>query len=453
MPVTGDQLHAFLTAASAPMDALHVSGTLDAAQDLLAALPELAEAHLFCACVLGEADGVERWLASDPGLATRRGGPHGWDALTYLCFSRYLRLDRSRAPGFRRAAELLMAAGADATTGFREPAHQPEPMFESVLYGAAGLAHDADLTALLVAHGADPNDVEVAYHTPESYDNGALEVLVESGRLTTDSLAVMLVRKADWHDHDGLVYLLAHGADPNARSLWGPTPLQHAVRRDNALATIAEMLDHGADVRLVTDAAAGSALSIAARRGRADLLAELEQRGVSTELSGVDGLIAACARGDETTARALAAAEPRLLGELRDLSSPVLLDFAGVGNDNGVRLLLELGCDIAATLGRTDGYWGLAAGSTALHVAAWRMRPSTVSLLLDHGAPVNRRNEDGETALMAALRACVQSHWSARRTTAPIAALLAAGADLDGVRYPSGYAAADALLAARGATP
>jgi hypothetical protein len=42
-----------------------------------------------------------------------------------------------------------------------------------------------------------------------------LKVLVESGRLSADSLTTMLLRKADWHDLDGITYLLERGADPN----------------------------------------------------------------------------------------------------------------------------------------------------------------------------------------------------------------------------------------------
>jgi hypothetical protein len=53
-----------------------------------------------------------------------RGGPYVWDALTYLCFSRHLRLRGSDR--FVRAAEVLLA-GRIPNTGFFEPAHQPEP--------------------------------------------------------------------------------------------------------------------------------------------------------------------------------------------------------------------------------------------------------------------------------------------------------------------------------------
>ena len=150
---------------------------------------------------------MRRLVAKDPGKRPRRAARE-WDALTYLCFSKYLRLDRARTDGFVRAATALLDAGASARTGFWEANHRPEPEWESTLYGAAGVAHHAELTRLLIERGADPNDEETPYHTPESFDNAALKILVESGRLTEESLATMLLRKADWHDTDGIEFLL-----------------------------------------------------------------------------------------------------------------------------------------------------------------------------------------------------------------------------------------------------
>jgi len=86
-----------------------------------------------------------------------KGGSHGWDALTYLCFSKYLRLDPARSDGFVRAATALLDARANSNTGFYEANHQPKPEWESVLYGAAGVAHHPELTRLLLERGADPN--------------------------------------------------------------------------------------------------------------------------------------------------------------------------------------------------------------------------------------------------------------------------------------------------------
>jgi ankyrin repeat protein len=163
---------------------------------------------IYSAALVGDAEAVRRFLAADAKLATQKGGVKGWDPLTHLCFSEHLRQDRSRAAGFVDAARALLDAGASANTGF-----YVNDEFESVLYGAAGVAHDAALTRLLLERGADPNDGEVTYHTPETHDNTALQALIDSGRLSADSLATMLLRKCDWHDHEGVELLLEHGAD------------------------------------------------------------------------------------------------------------------------------------------------------------------------------------------------------------------------------------------------
>lgn len=41
--------------------------------------------------------------------------------------------------------------------------------------------HHPELTKLLLDRGADPNDGQVAYHSPETLDNRTIHVLVESG--------------------------------------------------------------------------------------------------------------------------------------------------------------------------------------------------------------------------------------------------------------------------------
>lgn len=441
-----DPLTEFLEAALVPRDAAHVSGTLDEAEAIRVAHPDIGGRSIHAAAALGIEPAVRRFLAADPALATRKGGPREWDPLTCLCFSRYLRLDPARSDGFVAAATALLDAGASATTGWFEAGHQPSPEWESVLYGAAGIAHHPGLTRLLLERGADPNDGETAYHAPEGYDNRALAVLVESGKLTPESLALMLVRKHDWHDADGVAYLLAQGADPNRR--WGVVlPLHHAITRDNGLEIVEQLLDHGADPGLAHQGLTVAAR--AARHGRGDVLRALERRGHSFNLSGVDRLIAACARADADGVRALAADRP-LVDLLLSEGGTLLARFAGVGNINGLRLLLELGVPVTAAFPEGDGYWDLAPRSQALHAAAWRARHEAVEFLLERGAPMDAEDGKGRTPLVLAVKACVDSYWSGMRSPRSVAALLGAGASTRGITRRSGYAEIDRLLVEAG---
>jgi ankyrin repeat protein len=446
-------------------------GTLDAAEAILAAHPEIAQNSIHVAAILGDDAAVRRFISDDPRSATKKEEPYGGDALVYLCLSKYLRLDKTRSEAFLRAATALLDAGVDPNSGFWSKDEYHE--FETALYGAAGVAHHAELTRLLLERGADPNDNETFYHTPETYDNGALKALVESGKMRPDLLAGMLLRKADWHDYEGIKYLLEHGADPNRMTMWGYTALHQAIRRDNDLRNIELMLDHGADptIKTVTEIAAHfppvdgqrSAVALAARRGRGDVLWTFARRGFPMPMPG-DGvehlIVTVCAaRGGMAAALgfreqfqhlANAAGLPKAseLGAINELladGNKLLAEFAGNGNTKGVQQLLDLGVRVDA-LYDGDPYFDIAKDSTALHVAAWKAWPKTVKLLIERGAPINAQDAKGRTPLMLAVKACVDSYWTNRRSPESVEALLRAGASISGVDYPCGYAEVDALL-------
>ncbi len=421
-------------------------GTLDEAEAILAAHPEIAGSDIHTAAILGDDAAIRRFLSFDATNATRTSPPYGGDALVYLCLSKYLRLDPSRSDGFLRAATALLDAGASPNSGFWTTGKFPE--FETALYGAAGVAHHAAMARLLLERGADPNDGEAVYHSPETYDNAAMKLLVETGRLTADNLAMMLVRKHDWHDKEGVKYLLEHGTDPNRNRERGFCPIHHAVARDNDSKIFTLLLDHGADPTLLRNGR--SAVAMAAHRGRGDLLALFRERGIPIELQGVDRLIVACATNDTEAIRFIASHEPELVHELVIRGGALLAEFAGVGNTKGVTHLLDLGVDVRA-LYQEDSYWDIANDSTALHVAAWRARHETVKLLIRRRAPVDLPDSMGRTPLALAVRACVDSYWTERRSPESVRALLEAGASVKGVLYPSGYAEVDELLHSYGA--
>ena len=439
----------FLIAASVPRDYSHASGTLQRANAILAAHPDVSASSIYAAAVLGDDAGVQRFLSLSPDHATARGGPYGWDALTYLCFSRYLRLDAARSAAFERAAAALLDGGADASTGWWEPTHQPNAVWESALYGAAGVAQHAGVTRLLLERGADPNDEETPYHVPETYDLAVLRVLLASGRLNAESMSTLLLRKADWHDTEGVRLLLEHGADPNRMTRWGFTALHQAIRRDNDLAKITLMFDHGADPRLLTTQENRSAASLAAQRGRGDVLALFDSRGFQIDLEGVERLLAVCARDDARAIEGEVARQPGVVSKLIADGGSLLSIFAGNDNAAGVGHLLDLGVPVDVFFLHGDGYFGIAPLSTALHVAVWRACHAAVALLLARGASVNRRDGSGRSALQLAIRACVDSYWSGRRSPRSVELLLAAGASVDGIVLPTGYDAIDGLLAPR----
>jgi hypothetical protein len=442
-----DPLNTFIEVACVDRHGWHGSGALEHADLILARYPNVATGSIYSAAVVANEAAVRSWLARDASLATAAGGPHTWDALTYLCFSRYLRIDRARSEAFVSTARVLLEAGAHANTGWIEYIDDPpRPIHESVIYGAAGLAQNPGLTKLLLDHGADPNDEETPYHIPETYDNTVVEILLRSGRFNKVSLATVANRKCDWHDDKGLELALEHGADPNYLTRWKYSLLQQAIRRDNGLVMIEAILDRKADPYLPNNGDGRNAIQMGAYHGRGDILAALEQRGFEIRLEGLDAMVAACACAGLKTARSLAATDPQCLAHLLSMGGALLARFAGAGNDAGVRCLLDLGVSAAALWPEGDPYWELSANSTALHVAAWRAHHDVVRTLIAAGTPVSALDARNRTALQLAVRACTHSYWKYRRQPDSVAALLAAGAGTEGIELPTGYDAIDNLL-------
>jgi hypothetical protein len=94
-----DTVAAFIGAACVPRNAWHSSGTLERAEAILAAHPEVASSDIHTAAILGDAAAVRRFLVLDACNATTKGGAYGWDALTHLCF---FEVSASRSQEIRR---------------------------------------------------------------------------------------------------------------------------------------------------------------------------------------------------------------------------------------------------------------------------------------------------------------------------------------------------------------
>jgi ankyrin repeat protein len=134
------------------------------------------------------------------------------------------------------------------------------------------------------------------------------------------------------------------------------------------------------------------------------------------------------------------------MGELRADGGRFLAAFAGVGNTDGVRLLLDLGVAVGAPFVEGEAYFDVAKNSLAIHVAAWRASHATLRLLIERGSPIDTPDGRDRTPLMLAVRACVDSYWTRRRSPESVKALLDAGASVRGIAFPSGYDEVDEIL-------
>jgi hypothetical protein len=335
------------------------------------------------ACAVGDEAALQRAIQADPAWVHRAGGPLQLPPLVAVTHSGLARL-----PGFRErlraCAKRLLDAGADPrqSTGSRGPPASLEAPLEtcrlSALYGAAGQNHDAGLTQLLLAAGADPNDGESLYHALES--SACTALLLQAGARVTGSNA--MYRVLDFDSVEVLRLLLSHGGDPNesARaspaSAWG-TPLLWAIRRRRSPAHVQALLAAGADPLAHTPDGT-PARTWALRFGLPEVAHLLGQAGAGAPMPLVEQFIAACARADGAAARRLHAEHPRLPDRLTDVQRCLLPELAAQGCGDAVRLMVQLGWPVAARGGDWD--------ASALNHAVFRGDAPLTRFLLAHGA-------------------------------------------------------------------
>jgi ankyrin repeat protein len=214
--------------------------------------------------------------------------------------------------------------------------------------------------------------------------------------------------RALWRGEKDVVNRLAPLIDPNGHDRWGHTPLSTAVQYGD-LPLVSLLVRRGAEVnqrrRFLTP------VTVAARRGDASIVEYLRDAGavlsiVTWAYLGKDNLIA----------RELA--RDPLLADLRDEAGTPLIHHAVEAlRPSIVSLLLDHGASIAGTDPN---------GETPLHrLADMRRAPAgeagkMATLLLDRGADPNARNWDHVTPLHQAVRA---------RNLGVVEVLLARGAD------------------------
>jgi ankyrin repeat protein len=336
-----------------------LNGRADLAEALLAEDPALAD-DLGVALVIGDRLRVAAALDGDPGLVGRDVAGAGRKPLSCACHSAFLRPGSARAAAVREVIELLLDRGADVNQ-----VHHNEFGAMSVLYGAAGVAHDPVATRLLLERGADPDDGESVYHAVEADDPACLELLLDAGATVrgTNALANAI------EDPAKVALLLSRGdlrpSDPELRDA-----LLHA----RAPAVVRLLIDHGASLD-VRDADGLTPFARAARFRSTETMDILAAAGGGGELDPAAEWVGAVVRGDTDRAARVKASHPDLV--LRDADLEQLPRWAGAGDDEIVARLLDAGVPVDAR--GVDG-------GTPLHFAGLWGRGSTVRLLAERGA-------------------------------------------------------------------
>jgi ankyrin repeat protein len=213
--------------------------------------------------------------------------------------------------------------------------------------------------------------------------------------------------RALWRRETEVVARLAPLIDPNGRDRWGNTPLLMAAQYGD-LAVVALLVKRGAEInqgrRFLTP------LTLAARRGDSTIVEYLRDQGA------VMSIFTRTYLGEDTRIAQELERDP-LQAEFRDeLGTPLIHHAAESLRPSIVTLLLNHGASVAATDPNDE---------TPLHrVADLRQAPAgaceMASLLLDRGADANARNWDDVTPLHQAVRA---------RNLAVVEVLLSRGAD------------------------
>jgi len=368
-------------------------GRHDRAERMLALYPKIASANFHTALVLGDASAVDARLQKDPSLATRPGGPRGWEPIHYVCYTAL----GSRAGDLAAIARRLISLGADPNTRFPWLHHNVR---RPVLWGASRVAQSLPLVAALLDAGADPNDGVTLPLAASAADIPVLEALLAHGANVDQAWAsdgaTSLYAILNWsRTAAGVMWLLEHGADPNAVFAEnGETPL-HVVARAWDVPLAEAMVAHGADIERKR-ADGRTPYAVAELNGNRAVADWLLAHGASGKLSEIDRLVATCSRGDRAAADVLLARNPGLRNEITD---DHYIAFHQAAERNDVRALeTMLACGFDPN--RPDQ--GI--GKTVLHSAAMEGWPDAVRVLLAHGASVLVRDREfkGQPLIWAA---------------------------------------------------
>lgn len=254
----------------------------------------------------------------------------------------------------------------------------------------AAVLHDAKLSTLRGPGGATPLMIAALYG-----DAALVQTLLDAGadpNVANDTGATAL----HWSvtDLQKVKLLIARGADVDARSAFGRTPLLAAASIRGNSAVVALLLDKGANPSAASAAGLGpmTAVAEAAKQDDEPMVRLLLARGADISKTGAPALAFAIRSQCDGCVEAIAAKlPPPVMSVAMALAAPPL------GRAVATPVLLDRGADPRMKNPAGFPILVLAAGSSAMPVDA-------VKALLARGADVNATGPNGETALELARR-------------------------------------------------
>ncbi len=360
------------------------------ARNMLDTYPDLARKNIYTASVAGDVTAVKAILDADAKLASTPGGPHNWEPLLYVAFSR---LDHEiSGQASVDIVQLLVSRGADPNAGYLWAGF---PCPYTVLTGVFGEGENGparcpphrncfELAEILIEAGADPNDAQTLYNRMFSRDDEHLRFLFSHGlgkdrdrpwhRLLgeqsrgwvstpADMLVYQLQWAARWNYQERVKLLVENGAEVNqpGHRTGDQSPYKEAAYYGNE-AIAGYVAAHGADVSSMDD---------------------------------LDRFAGACIGGDRDRARALLTSDPSLTDRLGKREKALMENAIGSDNREAVRLMADLGFDVNAC---------------GMHDAARYGYLDMIKLLADLGADVSLQDSGHDISVIGYASHYQQDH-------------------------------------------